>query len=204
MTAVARVGRFVAVKPGPLLWTKLITGLWLVTIEATNVGLFAISAAFRTEYSVAAACLSTITALCILAMLYVEHKHSIQPSTLISIYLSITVLFDIAKARSYFNRPGLESMAGTTLAILVLKSIVIYLEEKSKRESITNSTSHDELGKEDESGFWNRAVVWWVNSTFRLGFKTIITVEDLPELDAQLRSNSLLKRFQGYWNQNNK
>lgn len=137
-----------------------------MTIEATNIRLFAVSAAFRTEYSVATACLSTTTALCILAMLYVEHKHSTQPSMLISIYLSLSVLFDITKARSYFNRQGLESMAGTTLAILVLKSIVIYLEEKSKRKSITNSTIHDDLGKEDESGFWNRAVMWWVNSTF--------------------------------------
>lgn len=170
-----------------------------MAIEATNVGLFAVSAAFRTEYSIAAACLSTVTALCLLAMLYVEHKRSIQPSTLISVYLSVSVLFDIAKARSYFNRRGLEPMAGTTLAILVLKLIVVCLEERSKRKLLKDSIIQENLGKEDESGFWNRAMVWWMNSTFRLGFKTIITVEDLPELDAELRSNGLLKRFHSYW-----
>lgn len=128
-----------------------------------------------------------------------EHRHSLRPSTLLSIYLSITVLFDIARARSYFRRPGMATHGGLLTGIAFFKASLAILEEVSKRSLFKSQRGRSSLGPECTSGFWTRSLFLWLNSTLFLGFRRILSADDLDDIGPKFSSARLLKKFELYW-----
>lgn len=131
-------------------------------------------------------------------MLYYDHRYAIQSSAFISIYFGITMLLDVAKARSFFLRGGsrLGSIGSIYVAIAVTKLILVGLAEIPKRYQ---STTRKKLGKETTSGFWNRTLFIWLNSTFFFGFGNRLLVDDLPNLAPGFYSEHLSAKFRRYW-----
>jgi ATP-binding cassette subfamily C (CFTR/MRP) protein 1 len=128
------------------------------------------------------------------SLLYAEHRYSYSPSMLLSLYLSITILLDIAIVRSLFLRGDLNTVAAVASAAVSAKLVILVLEEVPKRGSTTTRTS-----KELSSGLWNRSVFWWLNSTLRRGFKSFLGMDDLSSLDHQLDSRFLASRINQTW-----
>lgn len=126
-------------------------------------------------------------------LLYAEHRYSYSPSMLSSMFLSITALLDIAIIRSLFLRRTLVALSATTSAAVAIKLVLLVLEEFPKQESVR------ETSKEFSSGLWNRSVFWWLNATFRRGFKAFLQVEDLSKLDKKLGSQYLAARLGQQW-----
>lgn len=167
-------------------------------LEIINVVLWATSATYRTDIGLAAAILSCISALGVIFILYSEHAHSVQPSTFLSVFFSITIFLDIARTRSYFLREGLVAIGGLSVGIVLLKITIVLLEEISKKRLVTTDAANN-ASYEAFSGFWNRALFLWLNSTFVQGFKTILTVDDLPDLPPELQSEHLANEFFSAW-----
>lgn len=174
------------------------SGIALCGSELANVVMWSVPNTYSSDIGIAAAALSLISALCITLMLYSEHIHSERPSALVSIYLSITLLLDIARCRSYFLRDGLQAVGGITITIIVLKFLVLVLEEVSKRQLVHDAARRD-AGLEAFAGFWNRTLVMWMNSTFVHGFRTVLNVNDLQELPHNLESELLSDQFSHRW-----
>jgi ATP-binding cassette, subfamily C (CFTR/MRP), member 1 len=108
------------------------------------------------------------------SLIYAEHRYSYSPSLLLSVYLSITILLDIVYVRSLFLRRTLDAIGAVTAAALAAKLLVLVLEEIPKRGPGVLKTS-----KELSSGLWNRSAFWWLNSTFRKGYRAFLHVDDL-------------------------
>lgn len=166
----------------------------LFGLQLANLALWSISSTALTEFAVAAASLSVADVIVIGSLLYAEHRYSYSPSLLLSVYLSITILLDIAYVRSLFLRGSLDAIGAVTTAILATKLLVLVLEEIPKRGPAILKTS-----KEFSSGLWNRSAFWWLNSIFSKGYYSFLHVDDLYNLDHHLDSHRLASKLDQTW-----
>lgn len=181
------------------LWLKVASVAALVGTHVAHIVLWNILPIFCSDISLAASILSCVGALCIAVIVCAKHMYSYQPSVFIGAYLSITLLLDAAKSRSYFLRDGMTSLASLTLAMLALKLIIVILEEVSKLHLLNRRNLPVQLSRESVSGFWNRSLFLWLNSTLALGYKRLLKVEDLQSLGPEFESHGLYNRFQSRW-----
>lgn len=151
------------------------------------------------DWGIAAGTLSCFAALCIGLLFNTEHRRSIQPSTLLSIYFGVTVFLDGAKARSYLLRNGLDTIGAVQVVITVAKFVLLILEEVPKTPDLRDKNLRDFLGREALSGFWTRTVLLWLNEVFLIGFRRTITMDDLGNLAPEYSTESLTTKFQAMW-----
>ncbi|KAJ2978353.1 hypothetical protein NQ176_g3864 [Zarea fungicola] len=188
------------VRPGAFLWLKMLTTLALLSCQIASLVLWAVSSVPRHDLAVAAAVIACVGSFCIFFLLYAEHLYSYRPSTMLSIYLTLIILFDIAKTRSYFLRGDLGSLAGVSVAVTILEFLLLLFQEIPKRRIVTNSrNAMPQLSGEVVSGFWGRALFIWVNATLRLGFRSILRIEDLKDLGPEFSSEHLHSSFEPHW-----
>lgn len=86
-------------------------------------------------------------------MVGIAHRFSVRSSALVSIYLTLTAIFDAAKIRSYFARNDTHGLAYASIVAAVIKGILLILEEIPKRSSIANESVRNSVGNETVSGF---------------------------------------------------
>lgn len=153
----------------------------------------------RNNASVAAAALSYVSTLSVLAIVYVEHRRSLRSSSFLSAFLSITMLFNVARARSYISRGRLDTFGALQVAIAILKLALISLEELSKQSLFRPGDGRSSIGPEMRGGFWNRSLFVWVNNTLLIGFRNVITVKELPEIGLEFSTERLSAKFQKTW-----
>ncbi|OAA64056.1 Vacuolar metal resistance and drug detoxification protein [Cordyceps fumosorosea ARSEF 2679] len=184
-------------RPGALLWLKLILSVSLVAIQLASLILW--HSATRTPVSLAASILSFVASLCVLAIIYITHIYTVQSSALLSVFLSITMLFDITMARSYYMRGGMGTIAALQVAIASLKLALAVLEEIPKRDLLCSDHIRDAAGPEQNIGFWNRSMMIWVTRLVVEGARKNLRVEDLPPIGHEYSSEQLFDRFTPFW-----
>ncbi|KAH6657974.1 putative ABC multidrug transporter [Truncatella angustata] len=158
----------------------------------------------RNSASIAAAVLSCVSTLSVMAITYAEHCRSLRSSSFLSAFLSITTLFNVARARSYISRGGLGSFGALQIAIAIIKLVLVALEEVSKQSLFQPEQDRSPIGPETRGGFWNRSLFVWVNNTLLIGFKTAISVDELPEIGLEFSTDRLSIQFQKRWEAVNK
>jgi hypothetical protein len=168
----------------------------LFAVNAANLALWNLSWSSHTPVALAASALSLAAVVAMVSLVYAEHRYSDSPSLLLSIYLTISILLDIAPVRSLFLRGGpLMAIAALTSAALAVKVLLLVLEEAPK-----HAPAGFEASKERSSGLWNRTVFWWLNTTFKKGFRSFLAVDDLSALDHHLDSPRLTSSLEHQWN----
>ncbi|KAI1878317.1 uncharacterized protein JN550_000499 [Neoarthrinium moseri] len=114
------------------------------------------------------------------------------------------MLFNVARARSYINRGGLDSFGALQVVIAVLKLALVSLEEVPKQSLFQPGYGRSSIGPETRGGFWNRSLFVWVNSTLLIGFRNAISVDELPEIGLEFSTERLSNRFQRRWEEADK
>lgn len=153
-------------------------------LQVALVGVWAGRGIPTTRLTVACIVLTIAGFLVLAAMSYLEHMRALRPSTILSVYLSLTILVDMARVRTLFLLPYGGSIAGIFLASFFVKVLVFAFETCEKRAFLRPDWK--ETATEDLSGFYNRALFFWLNSVFRRGFRTLLTVASLTPLDEEL------------------
>ncbi|KAJ6785358.1 hypothetical protein PWT90_03233 [Aphanocladium album] len=192
------------VHPGPLLWFKLAAGLALLAVDTANLVLWKRVSTFYSDLSLPAASISLVSSICILCILYVADTRSVRTSSFLSVFLGVTLLFDIVVTRSYFRRDGLRLLGPLHIVMITLKLALVILEEVSKRSRFCSESLRSDASSELTSGFWNRAVFGWLNSFLVFGFQKDLKVEHLPAIDEDLQCIQQYHRFVPNWKQVNK
>lgn len=189
------------VRSGLLLWLKLIVGLALLGIHTTSLVMWQKASLFRSDVSLAAAVMSLVASLGIMVILYIAHTYSLQPSAFLSVFLTITALFDITMTRSYFRRTGLDTIGALQASVVVLKLMLVVLEEIPKRTLFRTEQLRSSVATETVIGFWNRAIFGWLNSLILFGYRRDLDIDDLPSIEDEFDSLKLYDRFVPHWNQ---
>lgn len=83
----------------------------------------------------------------------------------------------------------------------VLTVMALLLESIETKTSLVADEKLDKKSHAPESwsGFWNRTCFTWLAATFWLGYSKIISVKDLPALDAKLKSHVLREKLISTW-----
>ncbi|KKK25305.1 hypothetical protein AOCH_002967 [Aspergillus ochraceoroseus] len=131
---------------------------------------------------------------------YAEHSFSTTPSFLLSTYLFVTLLFDIAKSRTLWLRQvgGTdEKIAILTSVVVVTKLLLLLLETVEKRHILR----YDYRGYPPEAtaGIFNKVFFWWLNPLFQRGYLKSLAIDDLYVLDKQMVSKRLHQILENVW-----
>ncbi len=187
------------VRPGNLLWSKLVCGLALVAIQATNIALWHKTDYFHSRTTVVASVMSLLASLCTMAIITITHIYSLQSSSFLSMLFSLTMLFDITMARSYFFRETLSAIAALQVCVVALKLVLIVLEEVPKRSLYLSEELRSTASAETASGFWNRSLFVWLNPLLVFGWRNNFTIDNLPSIGEEFASERLFDRFSPHW-----
>ncbi|KAF4471540.1 Canalicular multispecific organic anion transporter 2 [Fusarium albosuccineum] len=153
-----------------------------------------------TKASVAEPVLGLIESLALAALSYLEHRNSRKPSVLIGGYLVLSVLLDLALTRTLWMRHGMDALAAVFTSSLVLKTILLVLEETPKR------LINGEKGsiRETSVGVVNRSFFWWLNRLFFEGSRSILDMDSLGEINEKFNTHDLSEQLDKRWNKDPK
>ncbi len=166
-------------------------------MQLALVALWAKPITTKTTASVADAALSSVGALALAILSFVEHERSIRPSLVIQSYLSLTILLDAARVRTLWLQSYNGAVAAITTVSFTVKLFLVIIEATEKRDILRPKWKP--TSPEATSGLFSRSVFWWLNGLFRTGFERSLCMEDLLPLDKHLTCDYLYDRLQTAW-----
>ncbi|RFU74209.1 hypothetical protein TARUN_8040 [Trichoderma arundinaceum] len=186
----------VLVAPLRLFQLRCLAALQLVLIAlwATHNG-----PARLNSVSVAAASVSFASSLMSCALSYLEHVRSLGPSSLLNVFLLVSLLLDAAVLRTVWlslSTAASESIRAVLTASFALKAVLLVLEGREKSAHVVGRQT---LAPEETSGLYSRAVFAWVAPLLRTGFQRLLRPADLFPLDEKMSASGLNERFWWHW-----
>lgn len=170
-----------------------------IALQIVLVALWAKEGA-KTRATLAAVALS-LAAFVVLAWLsYWEHQRSLRPSTLLTVFLGLSTLLDLARTRTLFYFAG-HTIASVSLAGYCVKVVLFGLELLEKRPLILEGWR--EAGPEDTASTYRRALFLWLNRLFVKGYRTVLSVDTLPKIDLDILSASDPDALKAKWAKGN-
>lgn len=127
-----------------------------------------------------------------------EHGRSPRSSLLLTGFLLLTLLLDIAETRTFWLASSLSSelrYAGIFTGVIATKAVLLAVESTNKSKWVQWDTDEPH-SPEETTGIFGLGVYFWLNSLFLSGYRKILQLDDLYPLDRFLKSHSLHERFQ--------
>ena len=131
-------------------------------------------APLRSEVSVPSAVAYFLESLALMVLSRSEHFYCLRPSTLLNLYLLLSLVFDFIRIRTLLNMGYYSLIVSLLAADMAIKVCLLFLEGKNKRAFFSNTDS--ERPHQETSGILNRSVFWWLNSLFLTGMPVSITI----------------------------
>jgi ATP-binding cassette subfamily C (CFTR/MRP) protein 1 len=156
----------------------------------------------QTKTSLVSSVLNLVACLQILGLTWIEDAKSVRPSSLLTGYLLLTILFDIAQIRTLWLRHSDMTIAAVFTCSTAIKVLLLILEARQKKNYLKQA--YKTLPPESTSGIINRSFLWWINDLFRQGLASVLAVEQLYVLDEKLVSAPLAAQLQDTWEQRQK
>ncbi|KAL2191494.1 hypothetical protein L209DRAFT_673580 [Thermothelomyces heterothallicus CBS 203.75] len=159
--------------------------LALLVLSSTQSGRFG-------AFFIPADVLTLLSVVCTLPLSYLEHSRSPRPSILLSAYLFVTILLDIAQARTlWLASTNSDEFAYSRVftSCVAFKALIIILESHSKSRWIRWDVK--EHSPEETTGLYGLGAYVWLNKLFLAGYRKILRIDDLFPLDKAMTSETL-------------
>ncbi|KAM3536550.1 hypothetical protein MY4038_000005 [Beauveria bassiana] len=127
--------------------------------------------------------LGLATALVMAALSYLEHERTVRPSTILCVYLLLSILFDAAQCRTLWL---LHAQQPAQQRALLPALFTAQLANKALKRC-----------PEAVASVFSRCSFWWLNDLLTRGFSATLDLDTLYETDEALRSSKLVSEFQG-------
>ncbi|KAM3453053.1 hypothetical protein NHJ6243_009225 [Beauveria neobassiana] len=187
------------VRSGRLLWLKLAIGIILLAVQTSNLVGWHAASLFRSKLALPAAAMSLLASVGIVIILCVTHTYSLQPSTFRGVFMSLTIIFDIAMACSCFRGHGFDTTGALSSYAIILKLTIVMLEQVSKRNLFQTKKSRCTVSREGAAGFWNRATFTWLYPLLTAGFGKELSRDDLPQIGQDFDCLQNFDKFFPIW-----
>lgn len=139
-----------------------------------------------------------LTATLVMAFVsYAEHMKTLRPSTLLSLYLLLAVLFDIARARTLWLLRLDLPLAPVFTACVAARAAWLVLEAWQKRRLLLET--YCEATEEEMAGILSRSVFGWLLPMVVSASRKDIGPADLLRLDAELQTSRVYMAFEQRW-----
>lgn len=166
-------------------------------LQAANLALWTTPSVSRTRTSIAAATMSFVAAVALGGLSYMEHMRSIRPSPIINAYLLLTLPLDFAQVRTLWLRQSSSAVAAVFTSASAVKFAILVAEAVEKGGLLLSP--FEIHAPESTSGVYSRALFWWLNPLFLLGYKHVLSNDGLFDTDEKLMSKPVYRRFQPRW-----
>ncbi|KAL3712035.1 hypothetical protein TMatcc_000730 [Talaromyces marneffei ATCC 18224] len=181
-------------------WThglKLIEFAVLAALQATLIALFSMQHTAYRLLVVASTVLQLFAAISLGLLSHWEHRNTVRPSLLISTYLLLSCVLDAARARTQALIPGQTTVSSVLIGTIAVKGLALITEARDKTDILLAdfSSSSSEL----RSNIFSRALFLWLNPLLLMGFRDVISSQDLPAIHEKLSSEKLVARVQSNW-----
>jgi ATP-binding cassette subfamily C (CFTR/MRP) protein 1 len=136
---------------------------------------------------------------CIFALSYLEHSRSPRPAIVLNAYLFLTILLDITQTRtSWLASVSFDEITFSRLftTTVVVKALLIILESQHKTRWLRWDTK--EHSPEETSGLYSLGAFAWLNKLFMMGYRRILTLDDLYPLDQAMASDVLQTKLANF------
>ena len=154
----------------------------------------------------AAAVLGFVAALAMIPLSAVDHSRSLRPSTVLTSYLSLSLLLDAAQTRTLFlsaNTHGERIYSGLFCAAVALKTVILLLEARQKTKWVRWASNEKEHSPEETSGIFSLSSFFWLNRQLLAGYKSVLTIGTLLPLDSSIDAEALHAKFSQHINHAN-
>lgn len=149
--------------------------------------------------AIAPAVLKLLVLLVVPALSYLEDRRSIQPSTILNVYLLLSLIVELLQTGTIYLQGSRYINPITIFANVGLHIILLILEAQNKRAYLRPEYQH--LPPEATSGIMSRTSFWWINELFHKGSRGLITFDDLYDLDPMLGGDNVGRRMAKSWNE---
>ncbi|TVY44056.1 ABC transporter [Lachnellula occidentalis] len=182
---------------GLLLYSKQLCYLIYGALALALAVRWAMTRSTKSQTSIAAAVITLVGFIALALLSYAEHVKTIRPSLLLNGYLFFSLLFDIARCRTFWLGKTEHTIAGLFTATVTVKVVLLALEAIEKRGIL--KPGFRDVPFEALAGIYNRSVFWWLNPLFRRGFCKNLGLADLYPLDKHLASTYLQDLLSSAW-----
>jgi ATP-binding cassette subfamily C (CFTR/MRP) protein 1 len=145
--------------------------------------------------------LAFIDGFLLLFLSHAEHARTVQPSTVINVYLLFTLLFDCVVSRSLWLADNDSTISALFTLTIAIKLFVLTSEAWEKRSILLSQYQH--LSPEATSGILARSIFWWLNSFMRTGFTRSLSTHDLFPVHSSLAARTLLPKARNSFSSSN-
>ncbi|KAI9146961.1 ABC multidrug transporter B [Paramyrothecium foliicola] len=165
---------------------SILAGAWvcLSGLQIALLILWALPASPRTSVSIPAAALDLLPTLGATILSPLEHRSAVRPSAVLSAYLFITILLDVAVTRTLWLALGKNAIPGVFTARLALKTVILVLESLTKTKLLC--ANNENSTAEDTGNIFSRILFLWLNPLLWKGNRHNLSLEDLPKIGSDL------------------
>lgn len=195
-------GRPSKVKRSWLYVAKMATILLYAVLHFIILAAMVIGSASKTPMSIASTAVIAVTFLFFLYASHLEHSRSLHPSTILSLYLGLSLVFDVIRVRTLWLSFSSPIIASVLSASVGLKAVMLVLEGTCKQPFLKKQ--YQDNTPEAVSGIYSRSLFLWVNPFLWKGYRGVLSVDTLNVLDDDLVSASDPKALIESWNKNGK
>jgi hypothetical protein len=142
--------------------------------------------------------LAFIDSVTILCLSWIEDIRCVRPSSLLNVYLLLSVLLDAVQARTLYLI-GQRTIAVVLTTSICSRTVLLLVEGRAKTSYLRPQYKH--YPPEARSGIWSLSFVWWINQLFVKGYRSLIDTNDLFSVDPALRSRLVGQRLRVCWHQ---
>lgn len=153
--------------------------------------------ALHTKISTPAAAINIATTLAAIILSFLEDQRTIQPSDTLIVYFSALSILYIPHLRTLWLIPSIPVPRGLFTAIYIVVVMTTVLESARKVNFI--QPVYQNVTVEEIHGFWGRNLFAWVLPLFRDAYRSIICLDDLPDIDSTLLGRSAEARLAQTW-----
>lgn len=150
---------------------------------------------YGTDASLAATALGLLDAFALAALSCLEHSHSARPSTLINLYLLVTLVFDAIQTRTLWLKWTSYDvlLPAEFTTSLIIKVGLLLLEAVEKRRFLP--PEWQTKSPEDTAGIISRALLLWLHGILAKGRVILLSPLDLSPLRHRLETARLSQAF---------
>ncbi|CEJ57253.1 hypothetical protein PMG11_05953 [Penicillium brasilianum] len=182
----------------PVSTYKMVLYMLLLALKFAVLIFWCLPQFLGTKISIASATVGMISTLALLLLSHHTQARSLKPSILICLYLLGSIIFEIAQVRTlWLFHPRSYSLAATSTAALVVRSVLLVLEAGANRKLL--SPQNDRISPEIFTGIFSQGTYWWLNALFMSGFRGDLSLKDLYPLNEELLTRSLISRGNQRW-----
>lgn len=171
----------------------------LIAVEVISLVLRTLSTEFCASASMPATTPELVAALAIGTIVYMEHRHAIRTSSLLTVYLFLGLLIDTTKSRSFFLRPGSGTLGALAVVSGCLRLALLILEGKSGRDLQISIGVRDSPEPESTSSFLNRLLFLFLAPMVAASFSQELQSDHLTKLGLDFSSHRLHQLLKKHW-----